>query len=624
MPAYVPYYTSIQTGSLKAFVDQKFKKNSLVKTYVHSAHLSIPLKAFGIGFIDFRSKYDETLFEILWFTILLRTFKPFGSRNVNKDIKDLCHSISTTSKQKGVLSDIKKLEKATQEYIEQELVPLFDKKGLNLVGFSLNSDQVYASLFCYLYLKKHYPEYQTLFVFGGGLVPYSGVLKTLKRFNVDGLIVVGEGELKLEKIINSCLKGDLNFKNKNNEKYGIYHIQTLSNEKIDSILPNVGYQLESIEELPTPDYDEFFKTIKNYSNDAEVFAYLKNLIVILTEGSRGCFYGKCSFCAQNMCWSNYRQKSIDKIYSQTIELIKKYNTDKIHFCDSSADLWFKQVADLIIKDHIVLTGSFYELRSKHKEESLTALALTGCKNVQIGIETLSDTMLKKMNKGTKVIDNLRTIKYLKELEINSYSNLIIKYVTSTVQEINETKELLSLIPHWGRLSISKYTLDEHSPNYKEFRGNKNIDNFCHIPKRFYDHIYIKGKRFFHAPPKNVTKKWDNFLKWYAKLDIDKSYLYVIRLAVNKIVIKDGRLGTFDEYIYTGVHEKVYTLCHNGLSEQEISKEANIESILTKNIVNEFISKKLMILIDNNYLSLALRPKEELINGYLLGTKEKVC
>ena len=616
MPAYIPYFTSIQTGALKAYIDQKFKDDKRVSTYTYTAHLSVPLRAFQVGYIDIDDKYNSC-WELIWFTIFLKAFNPFGVKDVNKDVKSLIDKITKYSKQRTAASDIKKLEKAIVAFIEQDLVPNLSEKELNIVGFSLNFDQVYGSLFCYSYLKKHYPDRKVLFVFGGGLVPYSAVLKVFKNLKVDGLAVIGEGELKLEHIINTFLNSkDLDVDSL--EEKGIYKISNLSDEKIKDIHPKKEMQLSSIEELPVPDYDEFFEIIKKYSYDEEVYAYLKNEVMLLIEGSRGCSYNRCAFCALSMCWCNYRYKSPQRIYEQITELLSRYALDKLQFTDNSTDVWVRDFADILLKNKMSLNGAFYELRATHDEAFLARVALTGCKNAQIGIEALSESLLIKMNKGAKLIDNLRTLKYLRELDMAKAgsSNLIVYYPTSTISEIKETKAILKLIPHFGKLNTSKYRHEECSKNELELkidRSDKSLwDNCYGIPERFYEYVYLEGMRLKHLPKKEVAKAWADFLAWYKKLNLENDHLYVIRLAKNKIVIKEHRLGLIAEHIYEGEYERIYTLCHKGVGKEDIVKELSISETIVDRILKEFVRKGLVVKASEKYLSLGLRPKEELV------------
>jgi len=64
------------------------------------------------------------------------------------------------------------------------------------------------------------------------------------------------------------------------------------------------------------------------------------------------------------------------------------------------------------------------------------------------------------------MQNLRAMKYLSELEIVSNSNLITQHPKSTLADVRETKRVLKAIPHFQKLSLSRFELDAGSPIFE--------------------------------------------------------------------------------------------------------------------------------------------------------------
>ena len=614
MPTYTTYCPSIQTGTLKSFIDEAFKGNQKIETIVHSAHLAIPLRAFNVEYIDFHNRYVPCA-ELLWFTIFLKSFNPFGFKDVNKKVGLLTKKIDACLKNKTAAKDINKLKRATEDFIDEEFVPKLSKTDLNLVGFSLSVDQLYASLFAYFYLKKNYPKYKMLFVFGGGTVFYSRVLKLFKKIGVDGYVIAGEGELKLKKMLETCLTGNIE-KLSELEDLCIYDLKLLDDKKIEKVHPTVDSQLPSIEQLPVPDYSEYFNVIKAYSSDQVVSCFLKRQIIVLLEGSRGCFYNKCSFCGLNMSWCKYRKKAPATTYKTVIDVFHKYQPNQIQFTDNATDPWLEEFCDLAIKDNLLVPSTF-EMRATCKKDFFIKLSLIGCINVLIGVEALSDTLLKKMNKGTTVMDNLRALKYVKELNVGVISNLIIDYPGSTMAEIKETKKVLELTSHFWRLAPAEYVLEEYSIDGERlnYHNEKNIKDHYNLPSYLHEFIYVKATQIKNVLNTDVSKGWADFKKWYQSSRFDEDYLNVFRLSTNEIVIKEDREGVVSEYVYGGDEARVYTICHEGLSLAEVCNGLDMETRTVAKILKEFIDRRIMINVSDKYLSLALRPKEELINDY---------
>ena len=76
---------------------------------------------------------------------------------------------------------------------------------MNVVGFTVVYDQIYASIFAASYLRDRYPGFKFLFLFGGYSVTIPKVAEIFARLQVPGLFVIGEGERKLEMIARTLI-----------------------------------------------------------------------------------------------------------------------------------------------------------------------------------------------------------------------------------------------------------------------------------------------------------------------------------------------------------------------------------------------------------------------------------
>ncbi len=62
---------------------------------------------------------------------------------------------------------------------------------MNVVGFTVVYDQIYASIFAANYLCKRYPGFRFLFLFGGYSVTIPKVAEIFNKHQVPGLFVIG-------------------------------------------------------------------------------------------------------------------------------------------------------------------------------------------------------------------------------------------------------------------------------------------------------------------------------------------------------------------------------------------------------------------------------------------------
>jgi len=300
-PGTTPWYSSIQTGCLKAYIDEKFKNAETIKTKSYPAHLSIPLRAFHSSYEDFHLKHEHK-HELLWFYLVMKNFITGHKKQPLNELFSEIKKHTGTKDLKKILLD---LEKAAKSFVDHELEPELETRALNLVGFSINSEQLYSSIFCALYLKQEYPDHKVLFIFGGGQIAFPRVINLLRLFKLDSLIVVAEGELKLEKIVSICLHHNKSQPEKllglcDRSMPGIYRTSTLKEDEVFSIKASELSQLTSVEGLPLPDYHDYFQMLKRYSDNDSIYNQLKDRVFILFDGSRGCTYAKCDFCGLNI------------------------------------------------------------------------------------------------------------------------------------------------------------------------------------------------------------------------------------------------------------------------------------------------------------------------------------
>lgn len=616
-PGTTPWYSSIQTGCLKAYMDEKFKGLS-TKTY--SAHFSIILNAFHRDYENFHIDHESN-HELLWFYLVLKNFYPIKGPSSDV-IKKIFTQIKRHTKKKGIEKELLKLEKAAKVFVDIELKQELKQKGLNLVGFSINSEQLYSSIFCALYLKKQCPKHKIMFLFGGGQLAFPRVINVLRSFKLDGIAVIGEGELKLEHIVSTCL----NNKDLSPEKLmglcdkslpGIYRISAISDEEAYSIRAAKEGQMPSIEGLPLPDYDDFFEVLRRYAYDESIYNALKDRVFLLLDGSRGCTHARCDFCGLNISWCKYRSKTPEKIFNSLTALIKKHGVNRVQFSDNICDHWIHKVLDMLLENKS-LVRSVFELRAVHEQELFTKLYLTGCRSVQIGVEAITDELLTSMDKGTRTIDNIQILKYLEELDFECHSNLITHHIRSSLNDIKRTKDTLSFIRHFKKLNLSKFTLAESSPLYnglsneqiKTIGTRKKIKVPKELEKFYTDYLELKA-------PKKVYQGWEEFDNWYNKSYKKLKYsLNVVRIDKENSLIKRGSEDLIEEeFLLSGKKDLVYKLCHSAKTFQELLQSSGVTENELKKILGWFVNKKLMIYVSDKYLSLALRPKEDLIQDF---------
>jgi Radical SAM superfamily len=630
MPWSSPELPSIQIAVLKAYVDSVFGRRVPTRTY--SAFASILLEETDSGYADYYEKYED-FEEYPYFLMYCRQLVRSTPRLSRISLDKLITRINNCDAGESLtFRKIAHLERRTCRYIDDTIVPQLSRRALNVVGFTLNYYQLYASIYCARYLRDKYPDYDYLFMFGGATVSYPKVAEVLQRVGVEGLCVIGEGECKLELILREILATPVTERSGLIERLealheGIYDIQRRTLNLYETNSASLLELQIPFERLPLPDFDEYYSSLRKAFTDDEQHDKYRAETWLAMEGTRGCF-AKCDFCDVHTSWSGFRKSTPERIVDNALSLVHRHRSYRIKFMDNVCDTWAERYAELLIECRIRIT-SFMECRVHHPEVFWTKLSLSGVELVQVGIEALSPALLRAMNKGTRAKQNLLVQKWLKELGIESLSNLISHHPKSTVAHVRETKHVLQLIPHLDRLDFSNLSLQIGTPLDRslspEQRRQLSERQLFELPKGLDQYFVLKGE--YEPPDKwycdGVWEAWDDLVKWeegFFKRWGEEAFMSSRRCGPGEIVVRDGRFGAVEEHYLEGETATVYQACHQGATLETLMTETEFPAATMQKILSRLMERQLLVELEGFYISLALRPRDELIHNYVASTK----
>ncbi|MDC0678361.1 radical SAM protein [Sorangium atrum] len=631
MPWADVYVPSVQLGALKAHLDVAFPGRFTTNTY--SAFCSVFLDA---GESDLYSELSEFR-EFPYFLLALERFiRPRGSVEGAPSLDELLSIVNAPKRGRVKLTkrSLTRLRSATHRYIDAALGPELIRNGVNLVGFTLNYNQVYSSIYCALYLGQRYPDHRCVFVFGGASAAATSVADVLKRLGIRGFGVLGEGEKKLELLAGAYLRTPLSEMERLHdsipgEVQGIYDIQTNQMDLFKRDPANFASQLVSIRDLGVPDLEEYFRAIRRVFRGAEAIRPFSKNVLLPVEGSRGCF-AKCDFCGINVNWEGFRKRLAGDIVKDVLAMIKRYGVRRILFMDNVCDTWAEGYADELIRLNIQIPATM-ELRAHHPERFWTKLALAGVDAAQVGIESLSSSLIRRMNKGTRARQNILVQKWLKELGIRSLSNLIIGHPRSTMDDIAETQRIIEETPHLGSYSLSDYTLSYGSPLFNQLGPDEMA--------RLRPDTYLEGlegvERFlvpyygYSAPEgwfePGVMEGWRSFAGWYEEHVQWKRgipAMEVHRVSPGELLIRDERSGDLVETVLDGELACIYDLCHAGMEPGRAAAAAGLQQEKVLRLLGELVERRLALEVEGHFISLALRPRDELLRNHYVASASR--
>jgi radical SAM superfamily enzyme YgiQ (UPF0313 family) len=327
-----------------------------------------------------------------------------------------------------------------------------------LIGFSIGWSQVIPSLYMAKIIKSEMPDIPI--IFGGSYCSASRAKALFEIFPFADMYCYGEGEHTLLEIVRRLHE-------EKNIPLDVKGTGIRDNEDKTSIKINPPPPPVDLNSLPFPDFHDYLQQLTHV--DRWLFSYPIEL-------SRGCSWGKCSFCVGYKIHGmgpdhKFRGRNAESIYSEIKMAAEEYTPEK--FFPTDTDTLgnrdeIGKLCSMIIQgdsDGYFLTELFGEARVASLTPSiLKKMKRAGFETIQIGIEALAPEVLKKIRKGVKVIQNIYALRRCYENNVGVEFNLISHFPTETVDDIIITFQNLKKIaiilshPNIKVGSITKFRL----------------------------------------------------------------------------------------------------------------------------------------------------------------------
>jgi ribosomal peptide maturation radical SAM protein 1 len=433
---------SIQLAALKAYLLQKFSGTVQVCTlhpYVSIAsHLGLDL----YQRIAERSWLAEAIYAPLLFPEQL------------SQAQALVHRVN--GRRRGAVPlDVKALGQRIHAIHEHDR--LFEQAAeADLVGISVCLAQLTASLYLVAELKRRSPGISV--VLGGSAVCGELGRSLLRAFPEIDLVVNGEGEKPLAALVARMTRGS------RTHREPIPGL--IARSPAGSVVEESRTQITSLDALPTPDFGDYFDELKKHPASRQWIGQLP------IESSRGCYWHRvtpttphrgCQFCNLNLQWKGYRSKRPERVVQEVSFQAEKHKILRFYFVDNALNPGSSSALMKGLQHLQCGLELFAEIRGPLGREPFREMRLAGVKQVQIGIEALSSSMLARMRKGLRAIDNIEMMKWCEAFGIRNLSNLLLEFPGSTPQDLAETLATLEYVQCYQPLRVVRFWLGEGSP-----------------------------------------------------------------------------------------------------------------------------------------------------------------
>lgn len=262
-----------------------------------------------------------------------------------------------------------------------------------------------------------------------------------------------------------------------------------------------------IEDVPNLMYKKDGKVIQNNKmtpikldkmaninlDDYNLEKYFTPKIVLPYQSSRGCYWGKCSFCDQDF-GQNFNVKNQDKVINEFKELKEKYNIEDFEFIDESVSPTYLKELSKKIKENNIKVQYFCDARleTAFTKDILNDAYESGLRMILWGLESGSKKVLELINKGIDLDKRFDILKDAKDVGLWNFAFIFFGFPTETVEDAKMTVKMLvdnkDIIHSYGRSVFTmgrhaklaenpeKYGITKIYPAEEEFSPNINFES----------------------------------------------------------------------------------------------------------------------------------------------------
>jgi ribosomal peptide maturation radical SAM protein 1 len=289
-------------------------------------------------------------------------------------------------------------------------------KKPRVVGCSSVFQQNCASLALLRRIKERAPEVAT--VMGGANCEGDLGLAMVRLFPFVDYAVSGEADHSFPELCRQLLGRDGSTVDPARLPEGVYGA---SSRDAANPSPKQRGVVAELDALPTPDYDDYFRTL---SGCRIRHAFRTGL---LFESSRGCWWGQkrpCTFCGLNGEGIGYRRKSAARVADELLELGRRHGLWKFEAVDNVVDMRLIEELRPRLADFPQAPTLMFETRANLTRAQVKGLRDAGIFWIQPGIENLHEGTLRLLNKGVHPWQSLALLKWAGEYGIHVLWNYL--------------------------------------------------------------------------------------------------------------------------------------------------------------------------------------------------------
>lgn len=338
-----------------------------------------------------------------------------------------------------------------------------------IVGLTSVFQQHVAALALARRIKERAPEVAV--VLGGANCEGIMGAATARRFGFVDAVVAGEADVVFPVLVERLLSGQ-----------PVPDLPGVFTSSSDAPVRNAPSP-RHMDDLPIPDFEDYFE---QFEQSGLAGSFTPRLPF---ETSRGCWWGEkqhCTFCGLNGATMTFRSKSAERALDELRALTRRYPGMFLSVTDNILDMKYLKTLLPRVREEGIEAQLFYEVKSNLRKEQVRQLREAGIVEIQPGIESFSDEVLRLMRKGVKGLQNVQLLKWCTELGVWPHWNIIWGFPGEPQEDYQKMADLLPLLHHLVPPSgMSPICLERFSPNFDQsaemgFEDVRPVDAYGHI------------------------------------------------------------------------------------------------------------------------------------------------
>lgn len=247
-------------------------------------------------------------------------------------------------------------------------------------------------------------------------------------------VVLGEGEQTLLELIH-CLKAG-------GDTSAVAGLAYRANGQLHRTAPRV--LLEDIDSLPPPAYHMLDMGDYTRPTTGLIRHILISGVAILT--TRGCPYN-CTYCGNPSLWATHkykkvvRKRSVESVLDELELLADKYRIDAFYIADDAFTIGEDRVrrfCEGLIARRLDLLWACQTHVNLFTDDMARWMRSAGCLQVEFGVESGSDRVLREMKKRTDTARIRRAFETARRYGLRTLANVMINTPTETEQDLKKT------------------------------------------------------------------------------------------------------------------------------------------------------------------------------------------